>query len=107
MATEATHKIVVDTPENPVIAELLANSLMERGVPAFVEGGSLQDPWAVAQRALGNLTNHVVVPGEYAEEARQILEDLRSSSGTLDDETVTQAETTEEHANEQDLEPVL
>jgi hypothetical protein len=109
MGKEAIPQVVIDSPRNPLIAEMVAASLMERGIPAFVEGRSLQDPYAVTQRALGNLAVQVIVPGEFAEDARKILDDLRLSSDSLEnDAAVTQdAVLQDEHVDEQDLEAVV
>ena len=112
MGKEATPQIVIETPEHPVIAEMLANTLMECGIPAFVEGSVLQDPYAVTQRALGNLAIQVIVPEKYAAEARGILDNLRSARHALESDAATNGENGEpgspdEHINEKDLEAVV
>lgn len=65
--------VVVHRAHDPIEAQVLASNLQAAGIPAYVEGGSLVDEWAMSQRLLNRLGVRVVVPEDRAEEAVEFL----------------------------------
>ena len=60
-------------------AQIIVAVLRSAGIPAFVEGTSLMDEWAVSQRIMGQIGVEVKVAAEDLERARTILEEARAA----------------------------
>jgi len=65
--------VVVKHLSDPASAKLVAQILLARNIPAFVNGAELLDEFAVSQMMLGNVACDVQVPREYEEQAKTVL----------------------------------
>ena len=66
--------VVLTSVPQPAIAELLVGLLKSSGIPAYSDGVTLQDEFAVSQRAFGI---RIYVSEDRLEEANRVLEDAR------------------------------
>ncbi len=71
--TEPKIASVVRVASSPQQAKVLAAVLQAEGIPAYVEGESLADEFAVSRRLLGTAGTRILVPTASLEAARNIL----------------------------------
>ena len=78
--------VVVKQTKTTFGAENIAGILEASGIPTLVEGRSLQDEFALSQRALGLTGCRVKVRKRDLENARRIIEEAQATSEALDSE---------------------
>ena len=76
---------VVTTAKTPEVANMIVQVLKFEGIPAYVGGCLLQDPYALSQRTLGLNCVDIQVPRECLEDARKVIEIMREAGRQLDD----------------------
>ena len=63
----------VKVASTPHEAKIYVAMLQAEGIPAFIDGASAADEFAISQRLLNTLNVKVMVPTEAVERAREIL----------------------------------
>ena len=71
---------------SPHIAQLIANLLVEAGIPAYVEGQHLADEAAMAQMALGVIGREIQVPRAAIDEARDLLAAMKQAGEEMSED---------------------
>lgn len=66
--------VVLTSVPQPAIAELIVGLLKSEGIPAYSDGETLQDEFAVSQRTFGI---RIFVTEDRLEEANRVLEEAR------------------------------
>ena len=66
--------VVLTSVPQPAIAELIVGLLKSEGIPAYSDGETLQDAFAVSQRTFGI---RIFVTEDRLEEANRVLEEAR------------------------------
>ena len=66
--------VVLTSVPQPAIAELIVGLLKSEGIPAYSDGETLQDEFAVSQRPFGI---RIFVTEDRLEEANRVLEEAR------------------------------
>jgi hypothetical protein len=69
--------VALEWAPNPFVAELWMSLLDDAGIPAYVDGASLMDENAVAQRLLGAIGQTVFVRRSDVDRAREVIADAR------------------------------
>ncbi len=70
------------------IAESLASMLESEGIKTYVAGRHLQDEWAMAMKALGNVGKTIQVARRDLEAAQRILDEARAAGDALSESEV-------------------
>jgi hypothetical protein len=73
----------LETAPSPIIAAMIVQALKSAGIPAFVNGGLLQDEFAITQKLLGLNEVTIQVRKDQLEEAKKIREMMREAGEDL------------------------
>lgn len=88
--------VVVMTTPSPPIAHLVAERLIEEGIPAHVPGTALQDEWAISQKIMGLMNAEVRVPADRVADAQAVLEKLKAAGSLGEDESADEVESADD-----------
>lgn len=76
--------VVAKTARTPTEAKLFAAMLEAEGIPAYVEGGSLSDEFAVSQKLMNVSGTKVKVREDHLTQAQDILTDVEIDDADLE-----------------------
>ena len=78
--------VILERAPSPIIAQMLVEALKSHGIQAYVDGAALMDPWALTQRALGQLGLDIQVHRDSLDEARDVLAAMREAGRMPEEE---------------------
>ena len=73
----------LETAPSPIIAGMIVQALRSAGIPAFVNGGMLQDEFAITQKLLGLNEVTIQVRKDQLEDAKKIREMMHEAGKDL------------------------
>jgi hypothetical protein len=82
METDAD-MVIVTSASSPAIAQAVAGLLETEGIPAYVEGVTLQDPVALSHELMRTSGVNVKVPRSALEKAKRVLAEARAAGRLL------------------------
>ncbi len=88
--------VVVTSASSPAIAQSIAGLLEAEGIPAYVEGVSLQDPVALSHELMRTSGVNVKVPRSGLDAARRVLEEARRAGMLLEEDKLPGTEASAE-----------
>jgi hypothetical protein len=93
METDAD-MVVVTSASSPAIAQSIAGLLETEGIPAYVEGVTLQDPVALSRELMRTSGVNVKVPRSAVAKARRVLAEARAAGHLLEEGEFPESEST-------------
>jgi hypothetical protein len=77
--------VVLETAKSPMVANMIVQALKFEGIPAYVGGCLLEDPYAMSQRLVGTNCMDIEVPKSCLKEAKAIITRMREAGDLMED----------------------